>query len=75
MNKLSTYDLTSFCSHRIGVLGQAFEDFSWFPVATSLNESAASLLAVVIHAAALQRHTVSVVTLNYTAVPSTLHIS
>lgn len=60
------------------VFCQAVEDFSsllWFPVATSLNESATSLLAVVIDAAALQLYPVSVATLNYTAVPSTLHIT
>lgn len=57
-----------FCSHFTRSLSQAFKDVSsllWFPLATSLNESATSLPAVVIHAAALQLYTVSVVTLNY----------
>lgn len=62
----------SYCSDFTSVLSQVFEGFSsllWFPVATSLNESATSFPAVVIHAAALQLYTVSVVTLNYTASP------
>lgn len=75
-NKLSTYYLMLYCSHFTSIFSQVFEDFSsllWFPVATSLNESATSFPAIVIHAAALQLYTVSVVT-NYTAVTSTLHI-